>query len=104
MTARALSVEDLLMHRSWLHRLAVHIVRDDELAHDLVQETWLAALDAAPPSEEKVRPWLAGVLRNLARMSVRTAVRRRGRERTGRSCATKYRTARVTGSGRRCLP
>ena len=81
MAVRPLSVEKLLIHRRWLHRLAVHIVHDDELAHDLVQETWLAALRSAPPSDEKVRPWLAGVLRNVARMSVRTAVRRRGRER-----------------------
>jgi len=36
---------------------------------------------SAPPGDDKVRPWLAGVLRNLARMSVRTAVRRRDRER-----------------------
>lgn len=80
MSAHALRVQDLLAHRGWLYRLAVDIVRDADLARDLVQETCVAALKAAPPDADKVQPWLAGVLRNLARMNARTAIRRRGRE------------------------
>lgn len=77
----AIRVEELLIHRSWLHGLARGMVHSRDAADDLVQETYLAALRGkAPPERGSVRGWLAGVLRNRARMHVRGEVRRRRRE------------------------
>lgn len=59
-----------------LRRQARPLVRDDAEAEDLVQDTLLAALLA----QRQDARWLAGVLRNLARMQARGGVRRRARE------------------------
>ena len=40
--------EDLLRHSAWVQALARTLVRDADLAEDLVQETWLAALRRPP--------------------------------------------------------
>jgi RNA polymerase sigma factor (sigma-70 family) len=49
--------------------VAEHLTRDFATAEDLVQSTFLAAIQAAPRfrTGERVRPWLVGILRNLAR-------------------------------------
>jgi DNA-directed RNA polymerase specialized sigma24 family protein len=39
-------------------------VRDPELAEDVLQETWIAALER-PPSEGSLRAWLGVVVRNV---------------------------------------
>jgi len=53
---------------SYLFNYALRQVQDRQAAHDLVQETWLAALEAragfAGSSSE--RTWLAGILRHKA--------------------------------------
>jgi RNA polymerase sigma-70 factor (ECF subfamily) len=55
--------------------------RPDE-AEDIVQEALLVAVGAgrADLSHEPDRRWLAGVIRNRARMAARTATRRSGRD------------------------
>ena len=58
---------------AWLRRLALALVRDVSLAEDLVQEVWLAALQARPRFKDSARPWLAKVARNLVRSMVRSA-------------------------------
>ncbi|MFT7486804.1 MAG: RNA polymerase sigma-70 factor (ECF subfamily) [Candidatus Paceibacteria bacterium] len=64
-------VQELLAHRRFLRLLASNLVRDEHRAEDLVQDTWLRALENPPqhtdPQEEgRLRGWLGRVLRNRA--------------------------------------
>jgi RNA polymerase sigma factor (sigma-70 family) len=79
---RRLAPEELLAHLEWMRHLARALVGggDGDEARDLAQEGMAAALARPPTAERPVRPWLAGVLRNLARMRARTGGRRRRRE------------------------
>src|SRR5688572_15101425 len=63
------TVEELLAHAGWMRSLARGIVGDPELAEDVVQDAWVAALDRppAPRSPAGLRAWLARVVANLAR-------------------------------------
>ncbi len=65
------NLEDLLQHRSWLERLARQLVLDDAQVDDLVQETWLAAMQAGAQPVGDARAWLGGVARNLVRGRLR---------------------------------
>lgn len=78
--ATAASMEDLLEHQAWVRALARRLVRDPHLAEDLVQETWVAALERPAGSVRAMRAWLASVLRNLVRERARTDGSRRWRE------------------------
>jgi RNA polymerase sigma-70 factor (ECF subfamily) len=64
--ASTLHPEELLAHADWVQALAVRLVHDRDVANDLVQETWLAALRRPPARGRSPRPWLARVLRNFA--------------------------------------
>src|SRR5262245_22464227 len=68
----------LLENRAWLRVLARALVGAQE-ADDLVQETWLVAL-RHPGEPREPRPWLAGIVRNLARGMRRARGRRLARE------------------------
>ncbi|HRI49865.1 MAG TPA: sigma-70 family RNA polymerase sigma factor [Pseudomonadota bacterium] len=70
----------LLAHAAWVRRLAGCLVRDDALADDLTQETFMAALRHPPAAELPPRPWLGQVVRNLVRMRARGERRRGARE------------------------
>ena len=73
--------EDLLEHLEWMRRLARALTRGDAAeADDLAGDAVHAALAEPPILEGAVRPWLAGVLRNLARVRARGDLRRRRRE------------------------
>jgi RNA polymerase sigma factor (sigma-70 family) len=72
-------LERLLHHREWLRGLAHRLV-GEAAADDLVQETWLAAMRRPPDPSRPVRPWLAGVVRKLARMRARGEGRRARRQ------------------------
>jgi len=71
----------VLENLAWVRALARRLVEDVAEADDLVQEAWLAARGREPAStgERGVRPWLGGVVRNVARRR-----RRAGRARTER--------------------
>src|SRR5262245_29421694 len=77
---RTLEIEALLNEAGWLRRLAASLVGDAAQADDLVQDTWVAALRRPPSAERAPRPWLARVVRNLARNAGRDGARRRTRE------------------------
>src|SRR5437762_5987463 len=73
------AVDDLLAHAGWLSGLARDLVRGD-VADDVVQETWVAALRTPPEPGRPPRPWLASVLRNFVRQRARADGRRRRHE------------------------
>lgn len=58
--------ESLHDHVSYLHRYALRQVRDPDFAHDLVQDTFVAALaaSAAYQGRSAVRTWLVGILKH----------------------------------------
>ncbi|MBL0218938.1 MAG: sigma-70 family RNA polymerase sigma factor [Myxococcales bacterium] len=64
---------------AWLRRLARALLRDQD-ADDLAQEAWLVAAERPPAEARPLRPWLGGVLRNLAKMRARARKRREARE------------------------
>jgi RNA polymerase sigma-70 factor (ECF subfamily) len=74
------SLDELLEHAGWTRALAVRLLGDADDADDVVQETWLSALRARPPRQHGLRPWLATVVRNLARSHGRRHARWRARE------------------------
>jgi RNA polymerase sigma-70 factor (ECF subfamily) len=60
-----------------LLRLAAHLVRDPLAAEDVLQDTFVAAIDAAPrwDAERPLVPWLTGILARKASESRRRARR-----------------------------
>jgi RNA polymerase sigma factor (sigma-70 family) len=72
--------EQLMVEMGWVRRLARALLHDADAADDLVQETWLVAASQRPDEERSLRPWLARVVRNLARTRRRGAARRDERE------------------------
>src|SRR5688572_25556976 len=72
---------DLVLHLDWLRRLASSLVRDEDRARDLEQETWRLALEHPPASRANLRGWLATIATNLARSGSRAAGAREARER-----------------------
>ena len=72
--------ETLLQHATFLRGLARGLLGGSNEAGDVVQQTWLAALEKGPRQPEKARAWLATTLRNFVRMSYRGDSRRVRRE------------------------
>ena len=65
-----------------MHRLARAMLRDPERAHDVAQETLVAALEHAPAQRVgELRAWLHAVARRLAGRTARAERRRVARER-----------------------
>jgi RNA polymerase sigma factor (sigma-70 family) len=72
--------DDFVLHERFLRSLARKLVHDEDLAADVVQDTWLAALRHPPRARETVRSWLARVTYNRAIQSFRSRERRERRE------------------------
>jgi RNA polymerase sigma factor (sigma-70 family) len=70
----AVDPEELLAHAAWLQRLAARLV-EPSAVEDLLQDTYVAALERPGAVVRSPRPWLAGVLRNLVRNRARVAGR-----------------------------
>jgi RNA polymerase sigma-70 factor (ECF subfamily) len=91
----AIDPELLLREHAWLRRLAYSLAADPGSADDLVQDTWVAALEHPPrTSADGVRAWLASVARNLAR----------GRRRRGANAKARERSAARPEAGGRSRP
>jgi RNA polymerase sigma-70 factor (ECF subfamily) len=82
-TTRPITQEELLDNMGWVRSLAAALVRDPAELDDVVQDTWITALERPPrrTTGPALRAWLAAVVRTLARQSVRRERRRRSRER-----------------------
>lgn len=67
-----------------LARVARHLTRDPHRAEDLLQSTYLAALEQRAEFQpgERVLPWLLGILANRARAARKSAARRPDPHRT----------------------
>jgi len=74
------SAGELLEHAGWIRRLAAGLVGEDR-ADDLAQDTLAAALVSGGARRGALRPWLAGVARNLARLTARGDANRAARNR-----------------------
>ena len=72
--------DELLAHTAWIRRVAASLVRDTADADDVVQATWLAALQSPPASGSRLAAWLASVTRNVVRKRARGQGRRTRRE------------------------
>jgi len=77
---RPLTADLLLEHSGFLHGLARSLVLDEQRAEDVVQETFMAALQRPPPPHVRLRAWLGAVTRNLALRARRTEGRVQRRE------------------------
>jgi RNA polymerase sigma-70 factor (ECF subfamily) len=72
--------EQLMAEMAWVRRLARARVRDDAVADDVAQETWVVAAERRPAADRSLRPWLARVVSNLVRTQRRAELRREARE------------------------
>lgn len=78
-----LTVEDLLLHESFIRRTLRGLLADEGQVQDTLQETWLRVLQrpaAELASLREPRTWLARVARNLALSKGRSDTRRAVRE------------------------
>ncbi|MCI0342588.1 MAG: sigma-70 family RNA polymerase sigma factor [Planctomycetales bacterium] len=75
-----LDPETLLEHAGFVRALARSLVRDEWLAEDVEQETWVAALERPPRELGALRGSLGTVVRNFARQAFRASSRLASRE------------------------
>ncbi|MEQ8767011.1 MAG: sigma-70 family RNA polymerase sigma factor [Planctomycetota bacterium] len=80
-TPRPIPIQDLLEHADFVRGLARRLIHDPELAWDVEQETWVAAMQNPPRDRATARGWLGAVLRNFVRRAARDRGRREQRER-----------------------
>jgi RNA polymerase sigma-70 factor (ECF subfamily) len=73
-------LEALLAHAGWIRSLARSLVADRHRADDLVQQTFVAALEHPPEPSTPIKSWLGAVVRNFARQDHRADRRRVDRE------------------------
>lgn len=83
-----LRIEDLLAHGPWVRGLARAMLRDEGLADDVVQDTWMAALRHPPAQEGSLQGWLGQIARRLVLGRQRAARRRASRETAAARTAT----------------
>jgi len=76
------TIDEIVAQQRFLRSVARQLVRDAATADDVVQETYLRALDATGERPRRLRAWLGRVVANLARDRRRGEARRDARERT----------------------
>jgi RNA polymerase sigma-70 factor (ECF subfamily) len=72
--------DELARHLEFLRRMARALVRDEQVAEDVVQETLVAALVRRPEPEVGLRLWLGSVLKRRVLLHFRTEQRRVARQ------------------------
>ncbi len=76
-----ITTELLLAHERFVHAVARDLLRDEHAAQDVVQDTWVQALQRGPQTLVALRSWLGRIATNRARDVQRSAIRRERRER-----------------------
>ncbi|MCP5024476.1 MAG: RNA polymerase sigma factor, partial [bacterium] len=79
-TPSDITPEALLAHSDWIRHLVAGLVRDPGRTDDVLQETWLIALQRPPQEEGNLRGWLASVARSVIQNFGRCEGRRQYRE------------------------
>ena len=79
--APSLRPDVLLAQSGWVRGLARALVLDSSRVDDVVQKTWLAALEQPHVEVGNVRAWLGGIVRNVIRQERRSESRRVTHER-----------------------
>ena len=74
--SRPIDPAELLANAGNLRALARRLVADDHDADDVVQQTFVAAVERPPRADVPLRPWLARVARNFALRTLRGRRRR----------------------------
>lgn len=77
-----LRLDSMLQEEPFLRRFARGLLFDEHRVDDVVQETWIAALEArkTPSERRSARAWLSTVARRQAANDLRSGSRRRRRE------------------------
>lgn len=75
-----LDMDVLTDERAWLEHLARRMVRDRDEADDVVQDSYVAAIQSPPPADRPTRGWLGRVATNVVRARYRSGSRRTRRE------------------------
>lgn len=78
--SHSIDLNEALSHAPFLRRVARALVRDDQTAEDLLQETWIAAIEHPPARGGRLRSWLTVVLKRKAHNRRRAEARRSKRE------------------------
>lgn len=78
--ASRVPIELLLEHRGWVRAVARALVADANVADDVEQDAWLAALRHPPRHADALRGWLARLVRHRAANARRGDARREVRE------------------------
>ncbi len=73
-------LEELLAEVHWIRALSRQLVRDPDLADEVVQQTLVRATTDGPREAASLRAWLGAVVRNFARTGLRSRTRRRHHE------------------------
>ena len=73
-------MDALTIHADFLRRMARALLQSNSDVEDLVQDTFVVALQKEPREKAAVRPWLVGILRNQMRNRFRGNKRRAARE------------------------
>lgn len=76
----AWSLDALRADEAWLRPMVRSLVADDSVASDVLQETWLRALQRPPRAPGTMRAWLGTVAKRLALTHRRAERRRRDRD------------------------
>jgi RNA polymerase sigma-70 factor (ECF subfamily) len=76
-----LSPDSLLAHEPFVRAVVRDLLKDEHRVQDVLQETWIRALDKGPREGGSLKGWLARVARRLAIDEHRGSARRERRER-----------------------
>ncbi len=74
------TADELAEHAGFVHALARRLLFDHHQAADVAQDALVCAMEGGPGPRRTVRGWLAGVVRNRARLTLRHDRRREARE------------------------
>src|SRR5438067_5803769 len=86
MDDRDQTLDDILGQTAWIRGLARRLVTDAAERDDVVQQAWVETLRKGRRARA-LRPWLFGVVRNVARTALRRDSSRRAREEASQPAA-----------------